>query len=182
MLKLLFPAAYVDSVFDIDFDVLYERGYRGIIFDVDNTLVHHGKDSNERVDALFAALHAIGFKTLILSNNDSARIERFLKNIDSPYIADADKPHTAGYREALTLLGIERQNVLCIGDQIFTDILGANRSGIDSILVHFIRSGTHERLGLRRRAEQAVLALYRHSRRYQRLGNILKKERTCHGA
>ncbi len=181
MLKLLFPAAYADSVFDIDFDVLYKQGYRGIIFDVDNTLVHHGKDSNAQVNALFVRLHAIGFRTVVLSNNDSERIERFLKNIDAPYVCDADKPDTAGYQKALALLGVKRQEALCIGDQIFTDILGANRCGIDSILVHFIRSGAHERPGIRRRAEQVILALYRHSRRYQRLGNILKKEGTHHG-
>ncbi len=182
MFDALFPAAYADSVFDIDFNTLYDKGYRGIMFDVDNTLVHHGKDSNTAVDALFAKLHAIGFKTVMLSNNDAPRLERFLKNIDAPYIADAAKPRTEGYEKALALLNVQRHEALCVGDQVFTDILGANRCKIDSILVHFIRNGAHEKLGIRRRLEAVVLALYRRSRRYQRLGDILKKEADLDGA
>ena len=62
MLKALYPHEYVDSVFDIDYDKLYDMGYRGIIFDIDNTLVHHGDDSNEEIDELFRAIRGIGLK------------------------------------------------------------------------------------------------------------------------
>ena len=92
MLKVFYPHEYVDSVFAIDFNKIIKKGYCGVIFDIDNTLVHHGTDSTKEIDDLFQEIHSIGLKTLLLSNNNEERIQRFLKNIDSLYICDADKP------------------------------------------------------------------------------------------
>ena len=78
-------------------------GYKAIIFDIDNTLVHHGEDSTQEVDELFRQIQNIGLKTLLLSNNTQERIERFIKNINSLYIYDAQKPSTEGYFKALKL-------------------------------------------------------------------------------
>lgn len=63
MLNKFYPSFYAKSVFSIDYDKLYEKGFRGIIFDIDNTLVHHGDNSNEKVDELFRTIHSKGFKT-----------------------------------------------------------------------------------------------------------------------
>ena len=125
---------HVPSVFNIDYQKLYQKGYRGIIFDLDNTLVHHGDDSTPEIDALFHTIHGIGLKTIILSDNTEERILCFLKNIDSPYISDANKPDIQGYQKALTILGVSTEQVVCIGDQVFTDIYGANCAGISNIL------------------------------------------------
>ena len=160
MLRLLYPGDYVDSVFDIDFAALYETGYRGLLFDIDNTLVPHGADSTAEVDALFAKLHAMGFRSLMLSNNGKSRIERFLKNIDAQYLDNAGKPRPKGYRRAVQMLGLPKNQVLVIGDQLFTDILGANLSGLSSILVKFIGHETVTDPGKRRRMEQRVLRHY----------------------
>lgn len=177
MLKLLYPCEYVESVFDIDYYKLYRKGYRGVIFDIDNTLVPHGKDSTPEVDELFRTIHAVGLKPLLLSNNSRERIERFLKNIDALYIDQAQKPGTAGYHRAVELLGLRREEVVFIGDQVFTDVLGANRSGIDSILVKFIGHDTETRLGIRRNLEKVILALYGLRRSCQhRLGDIRREE------
>ena len=92
MLHLLYPFEYVESVFTIDFEKLAALGYKGLIFDIDNTLVPHGGDSDEKIEALFARLHELGFQTLLLSNNNEKRVERFLRNIDSLYIANAMTP------------------------------------------------------------------------------------------
>ena len=73
MWEQYYPFEYVDSVFSIDFQKLYEKGYRGILLDIDNTLVHHGDDSNEQVDKLFRKIHRIGLKTLLISNNDEEK-------------------------------------------------------------------------------------------------------------
>lgn len=177
MLHLLYPCEYVESVFAIDYRKLYQRGYRGVIFDIDNTLVPHGKDSTPEVDELFRAIRAVGLRPLLLSNNSEARIRRFLKNIDALYIDQAQKPRPANYRRAAELLGVDRSQVVFIGDQVFTDILGANLSGIDSILVKFIGHDTETRLGIRRNLEKIVLKLYSlgGSRRH-RLGDILREE------
>ena len=83
MLKKFYPFERAKSVFAIDYNKLYEKGYRGLIFDIDNTLVPHGKDSTPQVDELFVQIQKAGLKTLLLSNNDEPRVKRLLKNRDA---------------------------------------------------------------------------------------------------
>lgn len=173
MFRKFYPMAYVESVFVIDYESLYEKGYRGILFDIDNTLVPHGKPSTMEVVGLFQKIQAIGFATMLLSNNDAQRIEQFLNSprdgrgnvvpnqrIVCDYICDAGKPDVGGYQKALARMGLDKEQVLCVGDQVFTDILGANRFGIDSILVEFIGAKTEKKLGIRRRIEKIILWFY----------------------
>lgn len=176
MLHMLFPCAYAKDVFSIDYKKLYDKGYRGILFDVDNTLVHHGDDSTPQVDELIAGIQAIGLKVIMVSNNDVPRLERFLKNIDAPYISEADKPDTAGYLKAIEVLGISKNEAVCIGDQIFTDILGANRCGLDSILVHFITVRENEPIGIRRHVERVILTCYKFFKKRHTLKDVIIKE------
>ena len=100
MLERWYPTAHVPSVFAIDYEKLSALGYKGILFDIDNTLVHHGDDSTPEVDALFRHIHSLGLKTLLLSDNSAARIERFNRNIRTLFIAEAGKPDPASYRRA----------------------------------------------------------------------------------
>lgn len=177
MLKIFFPYGYTKSVFSIDYEKLFFKGFRGLIFDIDNTLVHHGDDSTPDVDMLFRYIHQIGFKTLILSNNNQERIERFLKNIDTQYICDAQKPNPRNYFKAVKLLGIQKSEAIFIGDQLFTDILGANRSGIASILVQYIKEENETKIGIRRNLEKIILKFYSWSHKNQnRLGDIYIEE------
>ena len=177
MLKQFYPYAYAESVFAIDYQKLYDKGYRGILFDIDNTLVHHGDPSTKEVDALFQKLHRMGWKTLLLTNNDQERVERFIQNIHTLYLCDAEKPDPSSYQKAIEQLNLPKQTVICIGDQIFTDILGANRSGISSILVKFIQIDGETKIGKRRYLERLILKFYRHSPFCRdRLGNIYLKE------
>ena len=106
LFEKFYPDIWMDSTYEIDFDELYKKGYRGLIFDIDNTLVHHGDDSTPEIDALFLKIQKIGFQTLLLSNNTEERIQSFLKNIDSLYIHDARKPETAGYYKAAEMMGL----------------------------------------------------------------------------
>lgn len=178
MLKKLYPYEYVESVFTIDYKKLYEKGYRGIIFDIDNTLVPHGKDSTPEVDELFKKIQNLGFKTFLLSDNGKERIERFLKNIECSYIDNANKPKTENYYKALEIMGLNKKDVVFIGDQTFTDILGANNCGMANILVKYIGYYKKQKIGIKRNIEKIILKLYGRSKRYQhRLGNIeIKKE------
>lgn len=175
MLRHYFPNAYAPSVFAIDFEKLYAMGYRGLIFDVDNTLVHHGDDSTPEIDALFRHLHAIGFATLLLSNNDAPRLDRFNRNIGTRYIEDAAKPAPDNYLRAVEMLGLPSEQVLCIGDQVFVDILGANRCGLKSILVHYIETGNKEWIGFKRYIEKLILFLFRFRSSRHKLCNIRKQ-------
>ena len=177
MFKKLYPTKYLDSSYSIDYEQLYRSGIRGLIYDIDNTLVHHGDPSTKEVDALFQKLHRMGWKTLLLTNNDQERVERFIQNIHTLYLCDAEKPDPSSYQKAIEQLNLQKQTVICIGDQIFTDILGANRSGIASILVKFIQIDGETKIGKRRYLERLILKFYRHSPFCRdRLGNIYLKE------
>ena len=177
MLKNFYPFEYVDSVFCIDYEKLYEMGYRGLIFDIDNTLVHHGDDSTKEVDELFKRIQKIGLKTILLSNNSEERVKRFLKNIDSLYICEAEKPKVGNYLKAVDMMNIKKEEAIFIGDQIFIDIYGANKSGIANILVKFIKAQNETKIGKRRQLENIILKIYKKRKKYNnRLGTITKKE------
>ena len=176
--KMFYPYEYVKSVFAIDYNKLYSLGYRGVIFDIDNTLVHHGEDSTPEVDALFQQIHKAGLKTILLSNNTTERIERFLTNIDSLYISDADKPKVDNYYKAIEMLGIKKEETVFVGDQLFTDIYGANKIGISSILVQFLHYEGNK-IGKKRTLEKFILQFYKRNKSCQhRIGDIHKEGRT----
>ncbi len=164
MFKLFYPCEYVDSVFQIDYQELFNKGYRGLIFDIDNTLVHHGEDATREIEELFIIIQHIGFKTLLLSNNDEARVKRFLRNIDSLYICDARKPHVDNFIKAVKMMGINKEEAIVVGDQIFTDILGANKSKLFSILVKYIRADGETKIGKKRQLERIILWFYQKNR------------------
>ncbi|MEG0256008.1 MAG: YqeG family HAD IIIA-type phosphatase [Vagococcus sp.] len=176
MFKLFYPYEYVDSVFAIDYEKLQNKGYKGIIFDIDNTLVHHGEESTKEVDALFQEIHGLGLKTLLLSNNSDERIISFLENIDAPFISLADKPKTDNYFKAVEMLGIEKNEAVMVGDQLFTDIYGANLSGMANILVKYMRYEDEVKIGIRRNIEKVLLNFYQRNKTYQnRIGDIVRK-------
>ena len=177
MLKNLYPYEYVESVFTIDYKKLYELGFRGIIFDLDNTLVPHGADSTNKIDNLINSIQKIGFKVYILSDNGKKRIERFLKNIDCPYIDNANKPNPDNFIKAVSDMRLKTNEVVYVGDQIFTDILGANRSKIPNILVKYIGYYNNEKIGIKRHIERIILKRYMKNKKYNnRIGNIEIKE------
>ncbi len=175
MCRNLYPYEWASSVFSIDYQKLYALGLRGLVFDIDNTLVPHGKDSTSEVDQLFCDLHTAGFKTLVLSNNSEERVLRFLTHIDAQYVCSAHKPEPAGFLRAIELLGLPEDQVVFIGDTVFTDVLGANRCGFPSILVQYIKKPGEKKIGIRRRLEKLVLWSYRHSRYQHRLGGVEKE-------
>ena len=177
MIGLFFPYEYVDSVFSIDYEKLVQKGFKGIIFDIDMTLVPHGADSTKEIDELFKTIHKAGLKTLLLTNNSEERVKRFIKNIDTLYLCDAEKPNPEGYLKAIQMMGIQKNETVFIGDQIFIDIYGANRCGIASILVKYVTAEVETKIGIRRNLEKIILKLYGITKVYQhRLGDILKTE------
>lgn len=160
MLKMFYPDREVDSTYDIDFETLYKNGYRGVIFDIDNTLVPHGAPADERAIALFERLRTIGFQTMLLSNNKEPRVKMFHDGVHSPYIYKAGKPGRTGYQNAMEQMGTNVTNTLFVGDQLFTDVWGAKRTGIFSILVHPIHPKEEIQIVLKRYLEKVVLFFY----------------------
>ena len=161
MLERFYPGEYVDSTYAIDFDRLYEEGYRGVIFDIDNTLVPHGAPADQRAIALFKRLHALGYQTMMLSNNKEPRVKMFCDAVDAEYIYKAGKPNPANYREAMKRMHTDEKNTLFVGDQIFTDVWGANKAGIYSILVKPIHPKEEIQIVLKRYLEKVVLFCYK---------------------
>ena len=85
MFDKFFPDEYVASTYVIAFEKLYEEGYRGVIFDIDNTLVPHGAPADERAKKLFERLGKIGFESCLLSNNKEPRVKMFNEEIGTNY-------------------------------------------------------------------------------------------------
>ncbi|NBI92055.1 YqeG family HAD IIIA-type phosphatase [Lachnospiraceae bacterium] len=165
MLQRFYPDAYVDSTYGIDFEELYTEGYRGIIFDIDNTLVPHGAPADSRSRELFARLKALGYGCLLLSNNKEPRVKPFSDAVGAEYIFKAGKPSVKNYRKAMERLGTKEANTLFVGDQLFTDIWGAKKAGIRTILVKPIHPKEEIQIVLKRYLEKIVLYFYTHRQR-----------------
>ena len=161
MFQKFYPDEWVDSTYVIPFEQYYEKGYRGILFDIDNTLVRHGEPATKEAEELFERLHKIGFSTCLISNNKKERVDLFTENIDTHSIYKAGKPKIAGYEKAMEEIGCNRKNTLFVGDQLFTDVWGANRAGIMSILVKPIDKHEEIQIILKRRLEWIVLFFYK---------------------
>ena len=161
MFKKLYPTKYLDSSYSIDYEQLYRSGIRGLIYDIDNTLVEHGMPATERAIKLFEQLRSIGFDTCLISNNKEPRVKPFAVAVGSKYVYDAHKPSRKNYIRAMELMGTDTGNTYFIGDQIFTDVYGANRAGIPSILVKPIHPKEEIQIVLKRKLEKIVLFCYK---------------------
>lgn len=162
-LECFYPDVYVNSTYEIDFETLYEKGFRGIIFDIDNTLVPHGAPADKRSIALFERLRRIGFESVLLSNNKEPRVKMFNDKVHSQYLYKAGKPARKGYLAAMELMGTTPDTTLFVGDQLFTDVWGAKRTGILTYLVKPIHPKEEIQIVLKRRLEWIVLFFYKRS-------------------
>ncbi len=169
MCSFLYPGEYVDSTYVIDFDKLYKEGYRGIIFDIDNTLVPHGAPADQRAISLFTHLKELGFSCMLLSNNKEPRVKMFNDSVGVNYIFKAGKPKTANYIKAMEIMGTDVTNTIFVGDQIFTDICGANRAGIRTVLVKPIHPKEEIQIVLKRYLEKIVLFFYKRQLKRRRI-------------
>lgn len=161
MFRAFYPKDYVDSAYVIPYEEFYGKGIRGIIFDVDNTLVPHGAPADTRAIALFEQLRKLGFATCLMSNNKEPRVAPFAGQVKSRYIYKAGKPAVKGYRKAMAIMGTTEKTTLFVGDQLFTDVYGANRTGIYGILVKPIHPKEEIQIVLKRYLERMVLYFYR---------------------
>lgn len=168
MFQRFYPDEYVDSTYGIDFAGLYEKGYRGIIFDIDNTLVPHGAPADERSIALFKQLKELGYRMMLLSNNKEPRVKMFNDAVGAEYIFKARKPATGNYYKAMERMHTEKKNTLFVGDQLFTDVWGAKKAGIRTFLVKPIHPKEEIQIVLKRYLEKMVLYFYKKERNRKR--------------
>lgn len=161
MFQKFFPSHWVDSAYLIDYDELYRNGTRGLLFDIDNTLVPHGADADERAKALFSRLKQLGFHICLISNNNEERVKRFNSEVHVNYIFKANKPFEKNYIKAMDLMNTTKENTVFIGDQLFTDVYGAKRAGIETYLVKPINPKEEIQIVLKRYLEKIVLHFYK---------------------
>lgn len=147
------------TIFDIPFNKLYEEGKRLILIDVDNTMLPYDLLSpTKEIINLFKDLKAIGFKIILVSNNNKVRVGKVALELDIEYVAKAYKPLKSGFKKALKKVDFKKEEVITIGDQLMTDILGSNRMGLDGILVKAIKRKTEKwYTKLNRRRENNVM-------------------------
>lgn len=161
MLEIFYPDQYISSAYKIDFQSFYDAGYRGVIFDIDNTLVRHDAPADGRCIRLISQLKDMGYGILFLSNNKEPRVKMFNDAVQAQYIFKAGKPKKSGYQKAMGMLGTDKGNTLFVGDQLFTDVWGAKNAGIYSLLVQPIDKKEEIQIVLKRYLEKIVLFFYK---------------------
>lgn len=157
MLESFYPDEYLKSIDEIDFEIYYKQGIRGIISDIDNTLVPHGFPADEHIIKMFEKIHNLGMDTCLISNNQKLRVKPFAEEVHSKYIYDAHKPSRKNYLKAMEMMGTDKASTLFLGDQIFTDVWGANRVGIHSIMLEKIHPKEEIQIVLKRIPEKFIL-------------------------
>ncbi len=152
------PDILVEKLIDIPLDELHQRGIEGIIFDVDNTITEwRSPNVSDEIIEWFYDLPNQGFKTCILSNNSSTRVGIISEKLHTPYLCNARKPLSNGFKRAQKLLKLPMSQMAMVGDQIFTDIWGGNQAGLLTIFVE--RISVNEFWGTKnisRRAERMI--------------------------
>lgn len=165
MFECFFPDAYMDSTYVIDFEKLYKEGIRVVIFDIDNTLVPHGAPADERAIRLFARLRSIGLDYCLISNNQLPRVKPFADAVQAKFVEDAHKPSRKNYLKAMKLMHVDLDSCIFVGDQIFTDVYGAKRCGMRTILVKPLHPKEEIQIVLKRYLEKIVLYFYQKEKR-----------------
>lgn len=136
MFERLLPHLRVNSVYDIQLDELYKKGVRGIITDLDNTLVGAREPlATPQLAKWLKQVRDYGFKVVIVSNNNRTRVSKFADPLGIPFIHAARKPANKSFRKALSVLGLPAEQTVVLGDQMLTDVLGGKRMGLYTILV-----------------------------------------------
>lgn len=130
------PTYVIESVEKIPFVLLERDNIKGLIFDVDNTIATMGKGITEGSYNWIKEAKKLGYKVCILSNSiNLKKVRKIMNDLEIFGLCFAKKPSRKGFAMALNLLDLKKEEVVMIGDQLFTDVLGANRFGIKSILV-----------------------------------------------
>ncbi len=161
MLKRFYPQEYVNSVYEIDYKKLKEKGIKGLIYDLDNTLAPFDIDvPTEEIKSFVSARLEEGFKVCLVSNNKGKRVEIFNENLKLPFVSKAGKPKKKGVLSGITQLNLTPEETVMIGDQMFTDVWVGNRLKMHTILVKPICDRDEFTVKLKRGTEKIVFKQY----------------------
>ena len=162
VIKAFLPSQHVKSIYEIKPQELKDRGIKGIITDLDNTLVEWDRPlATPELIAWFDMMKQHGIKVTIVSNNSELRVKSFADPLQIPFIFRARKPMGAAFRRAVKLMDINRNEAVVIGDQLLTDVLGGNRNGFHTILVVPVAQTDGWTTKLNRKIERRILSWFR---------------------
>lgn len=162
----LYPSIYIENVKKITLELLKEKKIKGLILDIDNTLIDYDKNLLEGTKEWCDNLKENNIKLCILSNtNKVKKVEKVAKILNLEYIYFAHKPSKKGFLKAQKLLGLNKEEIAIVGDQIFTDVWGGNRVGMYTILTKPIDKKDILLTRLKRPFEKIVINNYLKQRR-----------------
>ena len=154
----LFPDLYLKSITALTPALLGRWGIRGLILDVDNTLTTHGNPHPDPgVLRWLETMREHHVEMVILSNNTPKRVQPFAKELRMDFVASAKKPIAIGFKRAAAKLGLKKDELAVVGDQIFTDILGGNLWGAKTVLVKPIEPETTGFFRFKRLLERDII-------------------------
>ncbi|WP_174730074.1 YqeG family HAD IIIA-type phosphatase [Mesobacillus harenae] len=162
MLNKFLPDQHVKSIFDIKPESLKAKGIKGIITDLDNTLVEWDRpNATPKLIEWFDDMRKNEILVTIVSNNNERRVRAFSDPLHIPFIFQARKPMGRAFRKALKQMGLRKEETVVIGDQLLTDVLGGNRSGFHTILVIPVAQTDGFFTRFNRMAERRILNWFR---------------------
>ena len=157
----VYPSLYLDSVKNINPTLLKKNNIKGLILDVDNTLIDYYRNLVDGAEKWCEELKNEGIKCIILSNsNKRSKVEEVAEKLNIDYIMCAKKPLKSGFKRALSKLELKPEEVAVVGDQLFTDVIGAKRMNMFSILVKQVGEKDIFITKLKRPIENAIIKKY----------------------
>lgn len=137
ILGYLTPDFIYSTIYEIDFDILKKNNIKGLIFDIDNTLVSYEQpEPTSTVIELMNNLKSKEFSICFISNNNKQRVDLFNSSFKYPAFYDARKPTVKFFKEAIIQMNMKCENIAVIGDQLFTDVIAAKRMKMTALLVN----------------------------------------------
>ena len=133
------PTLYFASIFEIQYENLKKQGIKSLFFDLDNTIIAYDETKLSDKHITFFNELKKDFNILVISNSGYKRVSKAMVDLDLPYIWHAKKPLTFGFKKGLKMLGSKKSETMIVGDQLMTDVYGASRFGIKSILIASVK-------------------------------------------
>ncbi len=165
-MALFIPDLFCETIYDIPVSFFTDRGIKLLMLDIDNTLVTYDDEyPTEKNLSWFSQLSEQGIRVVFVSNNHADRVEKYAKRAGFPFFADAAKPSTKYYKEAMRLHSLQPSECAGVGDQIFTDVLAAHRAGCIGVLVSPIKDLKTFFVKSKRVLEKPFIAAYHRKQR-----------------
>jgi len=140
-LNVFRPNEILHSIYQIDLQALWNRGYKSILLDLDNTLLPWNDETvTQELETWFARLKGIGFSAALISNNHAPRILPVAQKLEIAFLPDAHKPITSAAQLCMAMIDAQKDSCVMVGDQLITDVWMGNKAGLYTIMVSPISS------------------------------------------